>query len=249
MSAAALRQALARGQLTATGLTQAFLDRIEAVNPVLGAVIAVSPDALEQAAASERAWEAGQPRAAGGNSRPGQGQRAGRGPADHGGLVGAARRAPAGRVHRLPAAGGGRRHPGQGEPVRVGQLPLHPLDQRLVHRRGPDGEPLRARPQPVRVQLRVRRRAFRRPGAAGSRHRDRRLDRLSRQHLRRGRGQADHGAGQPVRDRAAVPGPGHRGPDGDLGRGRGGAAFRARRGRPRGQRGRPSGTGGLRRVP
>jgi amidase len=62
MSAAALRQALARGQLTATSLTQAFLDRIEAVNPVLGAVIAVSPDALEQAAASERAWESGQPR-------------------------------------------------------------------------------------------------------------------------------------------------------------------------------------------
>src|ERR1700761_9833189 len=62
MSAAALRQALARGQLTATSLTQAFLDRIEAVNPVLGAVIAVSPDALEQAAASERAWDSGRPR-------------------------------------------------------------------------------------------------------------------------------------------------------------------------------------------
>ena len=62
MSAAALRQALARGQLTAAGVTQAFLDRIEAVNPVLGAVIAVSPDAVEQAAASARAWPAGRPR-------------------------------------------------------------------------------------------------------------------------------------------------------------------------------------------
>jgi amidase len=61
-SAAGLRQALARGELTATALTQACLDRITAVNPALRAVIAVSPDALEQAAASEAAWRAGQPR-------------------------------------------------------------------------------------------------------------------------------------------------------------------------------------------
>jgi amidase len=57
-----LRQAMAGGGLTATALTQRYLDRIAEVNPALGAVIAVAPDALDQAAASDAAWRAGQPR-------------------------------------------------------------------------------------------------------------------------------------------------------------------------------------------
>ena len=61
---AALRQAMADGGLTATALTQRYLDRIADVNPALGAVIAVTPDALDQAAASDAAWRAGQPRGA-----------------------------------------------------------------------------------------------------------------------------------------------------------------------------------------
>ncbi len=63
-SVAGLRQAMADGGLTATALTQRYLDRIADVNPALGAVIAVTPDALDQAAASDAAWQAGQPRGA-----------------------------------------------------------------------------------------------------------------------------------------------------------------------------------------
>ena len=50
------------GELTATALTRRYLDRIADVNPALGAVIAVTPDALDQAAASDAAWRSGQPR-------------------------------------------------------------------------------------------------------------------------------------------------------------------------------------------
>jgi amidase len=63
-SVAVLRQAMLVGKLTATALTQRCLDRIAAVNPVLGAVIAVAPDALDQAAASDAALRAGRPRSA-----------------------------------------------------------------------------------------------------------------------------------------------------------------------------------------
>ena len=61
-SVAGLSQALADGALTATALARHYLDRIGEVNPALGAVIAVSPDVLDQAAASDAAWRAGQPR-------------------------------------------------------------------------------------------------------------------------------------------------------------------------------------------
>jgi amidase len=53
---------MADGRLTATAVTRHYLDRITRLNPVLGAVIAVTPDALEQAAASDAAWRAGRPR-------------------------------------------------------------------------------------------------------------------------------------------------------------------------------------------
>jgi amidase len=59
---AGLRRALAGGELTATAVTRHYLDRIADVNPALRAVIAVSPDAMEQAAASDDAWRAGRPR-------------------------------------------------------------------------------------------------------------------------------------------------------------------------------------------
>src|SRR5487761_661473 len=63
-SVAGLRQAMAAGALTVTALTQWCLDRIAAANPALGAVIAVTPDALDQAAASAAALRAGRPRGA-----------------------------------------------------------------------------------------------------------------------------------------------------------------------------------------
>jgi amidase len=58
---AGLRQAMTDGGLTATALTQCYLKRIADVNPALGAVIAVNPDALDQAAASDAARRAGLP--------------------------------------------------------------------------------------------------------------------------------------------------------------------------------------------
>src|SRR5215469_8114631 len=61
-SVARLRQAMAGGRITATALARHCLDRITEVNPALRAVIAFSPDALGQAAASDAAWRAGRPR-------------------------------------------------------------------------------------------------------------------------------------------------------------------------------------------
>ena len=52
-SVAELRQAMADGRLTATALTQRFLERIAELNPSLHAVITVNHDALAEAA---RAW-------------------------------------------------------------------------------------------------------------------------------------------------------------------------------------------------
>ncbi|HEY0935404.1 MAG TPA: amidase [Trebonia sp.] len=61
-SVAGLRQAMAGGDATATAVARHYLDRITDVNPALGAVLAVSPDVLEQAAASDAAWRSGLPR-------------------------------------------------------------------------------------------------------------------------------------------------------------------------------------------
>jgi amidase len=57
---AGLAQAMAVGTLTATDLVRFYLERIERYNPGLGAVISVVPDALEQAAAIDRARAAGE---------------------------------------------------------------------------------------------------------------------------------------------------------------------------------------------
>jgi amidase len=62
LSVSELRQAMADGRITATALTRHYLDRIEELNPALHAVITVSPDALAEAAASDRALASGEPR-------------------------------------------------------------------------------------------------------------------------------------------------------------------------------------------
>jgi amidase len=56
---AALRQALTEGTITAGELTAFYLTRIERLNPVLGAVITVSPDAAADARASDEARAGG----------------------------------------------------------------------------------------------------------------------------------------------------------------------------------------------
>jgi amidase len=59
VTVAGLSQAMAAGTLTSAELVQFYLHRIAAWNPVLGAVISVSPDAADQASAVDRARAAG----------------------------------------------------------------------------------------------------------------------------------------------------------------------------------------------
>src|SRR6516225_1748585 len=58
-SVAALRQALTEGTITSGELTAFYLSRIERLNPALGAVISVSPDAAADARASDEARAGG----------------------------------------------------------------------------------------------------------------------------------------------------------------------------------------------
>ncbi len=99
----------------------------------------------------------------------------------------------------------------------MGQLPLDPLDQRVERARWPDQQPARARPQPLRLVVRVgrRRRRFPRPGR--DRHRDGRLDPLPGRCLRRRRDEADARPAQRRGHRAHLGGAGHPRPDGALG--------------------------------
>jgi amidase len=61
-SVAALRQALESGALTSAGLTSFYLGRIQRLDPDVHSVLAVSPDAAEQARASDEARAAGRSR-------------------------------------------------------------------------------------------------------------------------------------------------------------------------------------------
>ena len=166
-SLAGLQAAMAAGTLSSAALTGFYLQRIERLNPALHAVITVNPDAPAEAAASDAARAAAGPRGplegipvlVKDNIQVG-------GHADHRGLARPADRRTRRRLPGLAAARGRRGDHRQGEPVRVGQLPVHPLDQRLVHARRPDREPVRAGPQPVRVEFGVGGRGGRRAGAA-----------------------------------------------------------------------------------
>ena len=61
-SVAGLRQALESGATTSAGLTSFYLGRIRRLDPELNSVLTVSPDAAQQAQASDEARAAGQPR-------------------------------------------------------------------------------------------------------------------------------------------------------------------------------------------
>ena len=95
-----LQKALASGSVTATGLTRAYIARIEAYDrggPSLNAVRELNPDALE-IAAGHRCGEASAAPPARRHSDPPQGQhRDRRRPAHHCGLARARRRAGAAR--------------------------------------------------------------------------------------------------------------------------------------------------------
>ena len=110
---------------------------------------------------------------------------------------------------------------------------VHSLDLGLERDRRPDPQPLCARPQPVRLVERQRRRGCRRDRPPGHRHRDRRVDHLPRGDQRHRRPEADPGPGQPHPYRPDQREPGHgRADDRERPRG-GGAARRDRRQRPR----------------
>ena len=86
---------------------------------------------------------------------------------DDGRIAGARRRARRRRTRSSSTRlrDGGRRHPRQDEPERVGELPLDALVERLERARRADAESVRARSQPVRLELRLRRRGRGEPRA------------------------------------------------------------------------------------
>ena len=247
VSVAELQQQMARGERSAEQIAQAYLDRIAALDrrgPALHSVIETNPEALAIARALD-----GERKAKGA-----------RGPL-HGipvlvkdnvdtadkmtttagslALEGVGRRG-ATRTWPRGCAQAGRRDPRQGEPVRVGELPLVALDLGLERARRPVPQPLRARPQPLRVELGLGRRRLGQPGAARGGHGDRRLDRVPGHELRHRRHQAHGRAREPRRHHPDLAHAGHGGPDGAHRGRRGGAPGRARRrGRARSRDARP----------
>ena len=208
-----LQQAMDRRRLSSVALTAFYLRRIRTVDPRLHAVIETNPHALREAAASDlQRRRHGAPQRSGRHPGAAQGQRRHRRPATHHGRLVRAARRPAG-ARRVPGEAAARRrrgHPRQGQPVRVGQLPLDHLVQRMERPRRADQQPVRARPQPVRLQQRLGRGRGREPGHRHHRHRDRRLDRVPVRRQRRRRDQADARAGQPGRRHPHLGPAGHR---------------------------------------
>ena len=164
-----LQKGMTGGELTSRRLTEAYLARIAALDrqgPELRAVIETNPEALAIAGALDA-------------ERQAQGVR---GPL-HGipvlikdnidtadrmtttaGSLALEGSSPGTRRPRRPAPARGRRgDPRQGQPLRVGQLPLHALDLGLERPRRPLPQPLRPRPQPVRLELGLRRRRLGQP--------------------------------------------------------------------------------------
>ena len=155
-----LERLMNRHRLTSVQLVQFYLHRIKKLNPKLHAVITVSPTALARARAADKARRHGDPAAAPRDPGDRQGQRRHDRHADDRRLVGARGQPAPRRVHRPAAAGGRRDHHRQGEPVRVGELPVRLLVERLERHRRPDEHGLRPRSQPVRLELRLRRRGL-----------------------------------------------------------------------------------------
>ncbi len=238
-SATQLEAMLNAGQLTSVELTQAYIDRIAAVNrrgPALNAVRALNPDALHEARVSDLARRTGIRAPARRAAGAAQGQhRRGRDP-DHGVLDRArALGARQGRVHRPAPEGRGRGDPRQGQPDRVRRLGLEqPVQrQRLAQRAG--AQPVRHLGRSGRFLGRLGRRRGLGPGGADDRHRHRGLDHLARDPERRGRHPAVHRPVVAHRDRADLGVPGHAGAARADGLRRRAAAERRDRARPRGR--------------
>ena len=173
-----LQRLMNHHRLTSVQLTRFYLRRIGRLNPRLHAVIRVSPTALRDARAADAARRSGRRLpllgipvivkdnidTTGMPTTAGSLALAGSTPPDS--FI----------VRRLKAKGA--LVIAQGEPLGVGELPVDELHQRLERRRRTDQQPLRARPQPVRVELRQRRLGRGGPRDGGHRHRDRRVHRV-----------------------------------------------------------------------
>ena len=237
---------LIAGEFTSRQLTQAYLDRIAAIDragPTLNSVIELNPAALDDADRLDAERAAGKTR----------------GPL-HGipvllkdnidivgmvnsaGLVGARGQSPAaGRVPRRTATRRGCRDPRQNQLERMGQLPFGALDVRLEQPRRPDAQSVRARSQSMRFERGHRRRNRSESRNGRRRHRNRRQHHLSGGDQRTGRSETDRRSRESQRDHSDLGFSGHRRADGTHRRGRRGAAQCAdvgrsdRSGRSRGQ--------------
>ena len=159
-------------------LTNFYLRRIRQLNPTLNAVITVSPTALADARAADAARRGGDDRPLLGIPIIVKDNINTTGMAYDRRFLGARRQHAGRRVHR-PAAQS-RRCPDhrQGQPVRVGELPVRTVVERLERDRWSDEHGVRSRSQPVRLELRLGRDHLGRPRGRHRGHGDRRLDRL-----------------------------------------------------------------------
>ena len=236
------------GDLSSVELTEAYLRRIERLDPLLHAVIETNPAALEIAARRDAERRAGRSRG------PLHGipvllkdniatNDAMESTAGSLALVGSRVPRDATIVTRLRAAGAvvlGKANLSEWANFR-GVVPPPvtdgwPLSQRLERPGRLHPQPVRPGAGSVRVEFRLRGRAGGQPVRHRDRDRDRRLDRLPGREQRGRRAQADGRAGRPGRDHPDRPQPGHRRPDDPHRDRRGDRAQRAAlavRGRPR----------------
>ena len=153
---------MASGELSARQLVEAYLERIEAIDRAWTDAAQRARDqpgrARDCRRPRPRARRGTRARPAARHARSGQRQhRHGGSHADHRRLAGAAGRESRGRrARRRPAARGRRGGPGQGQPERVGQLPLDALLEWLERPRATDAQSVRARSQSGRFELRAR---------------------------------------------------------------------------------------------
>ena len=154
-----LQRRMETGQDTARSLAEKYLARIEALDrrgPALRSIIEINPDALTIADQLDAERQDRGPRG------PLHGipivikdniATADRMMTTAGSLALVGVKPPQEAFVVDAPARGGRRHPRQDEPERVGELPLDRIDERLERARRPDPESVRARSQSVRLEL------------------------------------------------------------------------------------------------
>ncbi len=230
-------------RLKSVQLTQFYLHRIRKLNPTLNAVITVSPTALADARAADAARRHGDRPTAPRHPDHRQGQHRHHRHAHDGRFLGARRQHARRRVHRPAAQGRRRIDHRQGQPVRVGELPVR------IRRRAAGAGSAARRTWPTSS---IAIPAARAPAPASSRpltsrsppSAPRPMARSSAPRARtRRRHQADARAAEPGRHRPDLGRPGHRGADRPQRDRRRGAARRDDRRGPRrsgdGRAGRP----------